>query len=85
MKEMVREARRSLGLTQSQAGHLFGATLRTWQDWESGNRKPHGSALLLIELACEKPEVVDWLEAKRAKQETADALGELAGADAENL
>jgi transcriptional regulator with XRE-family HTH domain len=60
----LRAGRLKLGLTQSEAGHLFGATLRTWQDWEAGFRTPHGSTLLLIELACKRPEVVQWLQEK---------------------
>lgn len=58
----LRAVRTKLGkLTQTQAGQLFGATLRTWQDWEAGHRRPHGSALLLIKLACERPDIVQWL------------------------
>lgn len=34
----IREARASAGLTQTKAGALIGAPLRTWQDWESGAR-----------------------------------------------
>jgi putative transcriptional regulator len=68
MKKMVREARSRLGLTQSAAGHLFGATLRTWQDWEGGKRTPHGSTLLLIRLATERPEVVEWLRANQGDE-----------------
>ena len=34
----IRAARASSGLTQTAAGALIGAKLRTWQDWESGAR-----------------------------------------------
>jgi DNA-binding transcriptional regulator YiaG len=58
----LRAARLKLGrLTQTEAGLLFGTPLRTWQDWEGGARKPHGSTLLLIRLATERPDVVEWL------------------------
>jgi putative transcriptional regulator len=65
---MIREARSKLCLTQSAAGRLFGATLRTWQDWEGGKRKPHGSATRLIRLATEMPEVVEWLRARQGDE-----------------
>ena len=32
----IRASRRSLGLTQSQAGSLVGGSRRTWQNWEAG-------------------------------------------------
>jgi len=34
----IRAAREASGLTQTAAGALIGAKLRTWQDWESGAR-----------------------------------------------
>lgn len=53
--------RKQLSLTQVEAGRLFGATLRTWEDWEAGRRKPHGSTLLLLKLVGERPELIEWL------------------------
>jgi DNA-binding transcriptional regulator YiaG len=32
----IRICRKSLGLTQAQAGLLLGTGRRTWQDWEKG-------------------------------------------------
>ena len=38
----IRASRLSLGLTQSQAGAMVGASRRTWQSWEIGQRNmPH--------------------------------------------
>ncbi len=34
----IRKARLDSGLTQTQAGKLVHAKLRTWQDWEYGKR-----------------------------------------------
>lgn len=34
----IREARVSAGLTQSQAAEMTRVALRTWQQWESGDR-----------------------------------------------
>lgn len=39
--EQVRAARETAGLTQTQAGQAVFGTLRTWQDWESGQRRMH--------------------------------------------
>ncbi len=34
-------ARERAGLTQTAAGELIYGSLRTWQDWESGERRMH--------------------------------------------
>lgn len=34
----IRAARETAGLTQSAAGALVNAALRTWQQWEAGDR-----------------------------------------------
>ena len=65
----LKAARTKLGkLTQLQAGRLFGATLRTWQDWEGGKRSPTGPTVRLIRLATEMPAVVDWLRARQGDE-----------------
>lgn len=38
--EIVR-ARKVAGLTQTQAGELIHASMRAWQQWESGDRQMH--------------------------------------------
>jgi putative transcriptional regulator len=35
----IRKARHRLGLTQTEAGFVINAKMRTWQDWEGGQRK----------------------------------------------
>ena len=37
----IRAARLSLGLTQTQAGAVVHCEIRTWQQWEAGDRKMH--------------------------------------------
>lgn len=39
--EEIRAARQAAGLTQTQAGALLHTTVRTWQQWEAGDRKMH--------------------------------------------
>ena len=35
----LKACRMTAGLTQTEAGALVGAALRTWQSWEAGDRK----------------------------------------------
>lgn len=37
------------GLTQTEAGKLVGVSLRTWQSWEAGERKPPEMLWILLE------------------------------------
>lgn len=37
----IREARRLLGITQSEAAEMVHSTCRVWQQWEAGDRKMH--------------------------------------------
>jgi hypothetical protein len=39
--DAIRAARLALGLTQTQAGAVIYASLRAWQDYESGARRLH--------------------------------------------
>lgn len=45
--DQVRTARSRAGHTQTEAGHLVGGSLRTWQDWESGKRSMPAATLAL--------------------------------------
>jgi putative transcriptional regulator len=49
--------RAKLKLSQSAFAGLMGVSLRTVQDWEQGRRKPSGSAVALLRIAEQKPEV----------------------------
>src|SRR5262245_32651958 len=37
----IKEAREAKGLTQTEAAHRIYSTLRSWQDWEGGQRRMH--------------------------------------------
>lgn len=37
----IAQTREEAGLTQTQAAELIYSTLRTWQDWEGGQRRMH--------------------------------------------
>jgi putative transcriptional regulator len=39
--EEVRAAREAAGLTQTEAAELIYCEMRTWQDWEGGQRRMH--------------------------------------------
>jgi putative transcriptional regulator len=53
--------RAKLKLSQSAFAGLMGVSLRTVQDWEQGRRKPSGSAVALLRIAEQKPEVFTQL------------------------
>lgn len=44
----IRSARAAAKLTQTQAAQCIGVSMRTWQDWESGNRRMHPSMMELF-------------------------------------
>jgi DNA-binding transcriptional regulator YiaG len=39
--EAIRQARNNRGMTQTEAAALVYSALRTWQQWESGDRTMH--------------------------------------------
>lgn len=39
--EAIRTAREAAGLSQTAAGALVHTTVRTWQQWEAGDRRMH--------------------------------------------
>ena len=49
--------RRKLKLSQAAFAALMGVSLRTIQDWEQGRRKPSGTAVALLRIAEQKPDV----------------------------
>ncbi len=49
----IKAARNAAGLTQTQAGALLHTTVRTWQQWEAGDRAMHPA---MWELFCIKTE-----------------------------
>lgn len=50
----IKEARKMLGLTQTEFGEQIGVKLRTVQSWESGDRNISHSALIVLEDILEK-------------------------------
>ena len=47
---LIRTTRLALGLTQSQAGAIVGASARTWRAWEAGFRVMPGSKWELFQI-----------------------------------
>ena len=52
--EEIRGLREKAGLTQTQAGGLVYASLRAWQDYESGARRMHPAIFELFRIKLEK-------------------------------
>jgi putative transcriptional regulator len=52
------EARRQVGLSQSEFAALLGVSVRTLQDWEQGRREPSGAARTLLRIAARNPKAV---------------------------
>ena len=46
----VQALRNRIGFTQEEFAAKFGISLGTLRHWERGDRKPHGSALVLLRL-----------------------------------
>ena len=53
-KENIKLARLSAGLTQKQAADLICSALRTWQQYESGDRRMHPGLWELFNIKCKK-------------------------------
>lgn len=49
--------RNKLNLSQFEFASLMGVSVRTVQEWEQGRRKPSGSAVALLRIVEQKPEV----------------------------
>jgi putative transcriptional regulator len=52
--EEIRAARDAVGITQTEAGALIYCELRTWQDWEGGQRRMHPAFWELWQLKAAK-------------------------------
>lgn len=57
-REQAVEARRKLGLSQTDFARLLGISVRTLHNWEQGWRKPTGAARVLLKLAAMNPQAV---------------------------
>lgn len=54
----VAKLRRRMGMTQEQFAAWFGFSVATLRHWERGDRKPHGPALVLLNLIERDPNTV---------------------------
>jgi len=54
----VIEARKKIGLSQSQFAALIGVSVRTLQGWEQGRKQPSGAARTLLAIASTNPKAV---------------------------
>ncbi len=54
----IQKLRKQLGMTQEKFANSFGISLGTLRHWERGDRKPQGSALVLLNLVSKDPETV---------------------------
>lgn len=52
----IRAARVAAGLTQTEAASVVHASLRTWQQWEAGDRKMHSGLFELFRIKTEQQE-----------------------------
>lgn len=63
----VREVRKSLGLTQVEAGEIIGGGKRAFQKYESGKAPPSDAAVGLIEILARSPKQLEVLRSIRRK------------------
>jgi putative transcriptional regulator len=54
----VKMVRKNLGMTQKDFALSLGISLATLRHWERGDRKPHGPALILLNLVEKDPNTI---------------------------
>jgi putative transcriptional regulator len=54
----VKAIREKVGMTQTEFAASFGISLGTLRHWERGDRKPHGPALVLLNVVAKEPKAV---------------------------
>ena len=54
----IQALRKKVGLTQEEFAARFGISLGTLRHWERGDRRPHGTALVLLQVIDKKPRAV---------------------------
>ena len=54
----VKNIRTNVGMTQSEFASAFGISVSTLRHWERGDRKPHGPALVLLNVVKKEPKAV---------------------------
>lgn len=55
---VVRTMRKRLGMTQAEAGRLFGGGVSAFSEYEKGKTQPHKSTMLLLQLLDKHPELL---------------------------
>ena len=63
-------------LTQRQFAAWFGFPVATLRHWERGNRRPGGTALVLLEVIRENPRVVQQA-VRKARRRNPEILGKI--------
>jgi len=56
----VRQLRAKIGLTQKQFSAKFGISLPTLRQWQRGDRKPQGAALVLLNVIAKETHSVKY-------------------------
>lgn len=54
----VKNIRAQIGMSQSEFASAFGISVSTLRHWERGDRKPHGPALVLLNVVAKEPKAV---------------------------
>ncbi len=54
----VKQIREGYQLSQSQFAALLGVSIKTLQNWQQGQRNPHGAARVLLQVAAKHPTAV---------------------------
>ena len=54
----VKNIRASIGMSQNEFASAFGISVSTLRHWERGDRKPHGPALVLLNVVAKEPKAV---------------------------
>lgn len=61
----VKKIRKNLHLSRQEFADRFGFSARTLQHWEQGNRRPHGSARVLLLLLQKDPVAIETILYKK--------------------
>jgi putative transcriptional regulator len=69
----VAALRRYLHFTQRQFAGYFGFPVATLRHWERGDRKPTGTALVLLHVIADNPRAV-MIAVRKVRRESPDAL-----------
>lgn len=59
----IRKYRKRLGISQKEAGLLFGGGASAFSEYEAGKTQPHRSTLLLLKLLYKYPDLFDEVQA----------------------